>query len=69
MTADSRIITDPASEQMAWGEVYELALRIAMEHGATVPDRARDVGRYEFYDRVSKSTDEITLSWKGRVAP
>ena len=69
MTSDGRVIPGPVSEQMAWGEVYELALRIAEEHGATVPDAARDVGRYDFYDRVTKSSDEIVLSWKGKIAP
>ncbi|MFG2886496.1 hypothetical protein ACGFYV_30045 [Streptomyces sp. NPDC048297] len=65
---DSRVIPGPATDQMAWGEVYELALRIAEEHGATIPDTARDVGRYDFYNRVVKSADEITISWKGKIA-
>ncbi|WP_225825559.1 hypothetical protein [Streptomyces naphthomycinicus] len=64
-----RVIPGPASDQMAWGEVYELALRVAEEHGATIPQVARDVGRYDFTNRVHRSTDEITLSWKGKVAP
>lgn len=63
-----RVISGPVSEEMAWGEVYELALRIAELHGAVIPAVARDVGRYDFMNRVNKSTDEITLSWKEKSA-
>ncbi|NUQ95321.1 MAG: hypothetical protein HOY79_01725 [Streptomyces sp.] len=67
VTLDGRLIPGPASDQMAWGSLYELALRIAEEHGASIPAGARDVGRYDFYDRVTKSVDEISLSWKGKL--
>ncbi|MFJ6659734.1 hypothetical protein ACIQNG_25775 [Streptomyces sp. NPDC091377] len=68
MTPDARVIPGPVSEQMAWGELYDLALRIAEEHGATIPGSARDVGRYDFLARVDRSADEITLHWNGKMS-
>jgi hypothetical protein len=64
---EGRVIPGSASDQMAWGSLYELALQIAEEHGATIPATARDVGRYDFYSRVTESTDEIMLHWKERL--
>lgn len=57
------MIPGPVSEEMAWGAVYELALEVAKRHGATVPDAARDVGRYDFMQEVTKSADGLRLEW------
>ncbi|MEW2525759.1 MULTISPECIES: hypothetical protein [unclassified Streptomyces] len=54
------------SDQMAWASLYELALSVAERLGATVPDAAREVGRYEFLEAVLNVDDGWRLDWNGR---
>uniref|UniRef100_A0AAU2V7S9 Uncharacterized protein n=1 Tax=Streptomyces sp. NBC_00003 TaxID=2903608 RepID=A0AAU2V7S9_9ACTN len=56
------------SDQMAWAKLYELALETAEKHGATIPDAARHVGAYGFFDRVTHSDDGWSLTWNGKPA-
>ncbi len=60
------VIKGPMSDQMAWASLYELALSVAERLGATVPDAAREVGRYEFLEAVLNVDDGWRLDWNGR---
>lgn len=64
----NRVIDGPMSDEMAWSRVYELAMTIAEEHGAVIPDSARQVGPYAFTQVITKSPEQIGLTWNGRGA-
>ncbi len=56
------------SDDMAWDRVYQLALRVAEEHGAQISEAARVVGEYNFLQRVRTSPDGVVLVWTGKPA-
>lgn len=61
-----RLITGPMTDQMAWSRIYELALQIAEQHGAVIPDNARVVGSYAFHQEINANISGLTLDWNGR---
>lgn len=56
------------SDQMAWNVVYQLALDVAEQHGATITPQARSVGPYAFSHAVSDPSQALGLTWEGRTA-
>lgn len=56
------------SDDMAWDLVYQLALEVAGEHGATIPESARAVGVYNFLQRVRTSEHGFVLIWDHKPA-
>ncbi|MFG3281616.1 hypothetical protein [Streptomyces sp. NPDC048111] len=67
------MVTPPAvsgelTDEMAWARLYDLALSVAEEHGATIPESARAVGPYRFMQAITDMDNGLTLSWEGRKA-
>ncbi|MBX7464995.1 hypothetical protein K1Y80_02725 [Streptomyces sp. MAG02] len=56
------------TDDMAWARLYDLALSVAEEHGATIPESARAVGPYRFMKAITDMDNGLTLSWEGRKA-
>lgn len=61
-----KLIAGPMTDQMAWDRIYELALTVAQQHGAVIPDAAKVVGPYAFHQEVRLSVSGVTLDWNGR---
>jgi hypothetical protein len=61
-------LSGPLTEQLAWDEIYRLALDVAEQHGAIVPEAARAVGPYAFVQAIEDMGTGVVLSWEGRLA-
>lgn len=68
MVTDAPAVAGPLTEQLAWDAIYQLALDVAEQHGATVPQAARVVGPYGFVQAIEDMGTGVSLSWEGRLA-
>ncbi|MBK3559299.1 hypothetical protein JHN55_22790 [Streptomyces sp. MBT56] len=48
--------------------LYRIALDVAEERGATIPDSARGSGTYAFLAEVRKQAEDLTITWEGQDA-
>ncbi|MFB6943492.1 hypothetical protein ACFWGL_12360 [Streptomyces sp. NPDC060286] len=65
--ANDAVRPDCLSDQMAWDEIYKIALTVAAAHGATIPPSAHGVGPYAFYDEVRRDPARWSLSWADKT--